>query len=72
MITIIDYGAGNIGSILNMIRKVGSEEKMSSNKEEILSAEKLILRGIGSFDYGMQKLVDKALNYFRRKGLYSK
>jgi glutamine amidotransferase len=61
MITIIDYGAGNIGSIVNMIRKVGSESKVSSNKEEILSAEKLILPGVGSFDYGMQKLIDSDL-----------
>ena len=61
MITIIDYGAGNIGSIVNMIRKVGSEAKVSSNKEDILSAEKLILPGVGSFDYGMQKLQDSDL-----------
>jgi glutamine amidotransferase len=61
MIIIIDYGAGNIGSIVNMVRKVGSEAKVSSNKEDILSAEKLILPGVGSFDYGMQKLQDSDL-----------
>lgn len=61
MITIIDYGAGNIGSIVNMIRKVGSEVLVSSNKEDILSSEKLILPGVGSFDYGMKKLQDSHL-----------
>ena len=43
MITIIDYGAGNIGSIVNMIRKIGSEVKVSSNKEDILLAEFMVI-----------------------------
>jgi glutamine amidotransferase len=56
MITIIDYGAGNLGSIQNMIRKIGFKSKISSNKEDILNAEKLILPGVGSFDFGMNQL----------------
>ena len=56
MITIIDYGAGNLGSIQNMIRKIGFKSKISSNKEDILIAEKLILPGVGSFDFGMNQL----------------
>ena len=56
MITIIDYGAGNLGSIKNMIRKIGFEAKISSNVEDILEANKLILPGVGSFDYGMKQL----------------
>lgn len=61
MITIIDYGAGNLGSIMNMIRKIGSEARISSDKEEIASAEKLLLPGVGSFDYGMTKLMESNL-----------
>ncbi len=38
MITIIDYGAGNIGSIENMIKRVGGKAKISSRKEDILNA----------------------------------
>lgn len=56
MITIIDYGAGNLGSIKNMIRKIGFEAKISSNVEDILESKKLILPGVGSFDFGMTQL----------------
>lgn len=61
MITIIDYGAGNIGSIQNMIKRVGGESKVSSSTEEIMDATKLLLPGVGSFDYGMQKLNDSGI-----------
>ena len=35
MIVIIDYGMGNVGSILNMLKKIGAEEKISNVPEEI-------------------------------------
>lgn len=56
MITIIDYGMGNLGSIANMIKKVGHKSIITSNLEEIKKAEKLILPGVGSFDNGMKNL----------------
>jgi len=56
MITIIDYGVGNIGSIANMLKKVGSNSVITSNPEQIKEAEKIILCGIGAFDDGMSKL----------------
>lgn len=56
MITIIDYGAGNLGSIQNMLKKIGVESKITSDKIDIERATKLILPGVGSFDYGMQQL----------------
>ena len=58
MIVIIDYGLGNLDSVSNMIRKIGYESTISSNKETIKSATKLILPGVGSFDNGMTKLKD--------------
>lgn len=61
MVTIIDYGAGNIGSIVNMIRKVGGIATVSSNEEEIATAKKLILPGVGSFDFGMKQLHNSGL-----------
>lgn len=61
MITIVDYGAGNIGSIQNMIRKIGGMAIVSSKEEDILNAEKLILPGVGSFDYGMRQLNESGL-----------
>lgn len=62
MITIIDYGAGNIGSIENMIKKVGGKSRVTSNLDEIYDSEKLILPGVGAFDYGMRKLKEKGID----------
>lgn len=61
MIHIVDYGAGNIGSITNMIKKAGGQSLVTSKLEEILLAEKLILPGVGHFDNGMKKLQDSGL-----------
>ncbi len=56
MIVIIDYGMGNLGSIRNMIRRMGGESVISHDENEIRGADKLILPGVGAFDHGMQKL----------------
>lgn len=56
MITIIDYGCGNLGSIKNMIKKIGGEAIVTSNIDEIKRANKIILPGVGSFDTGMSNL----------------
>jgi len=56
MIVIVDYGVGNVGSILNMLRKVGVRARISSDPAEIAAAAKLILPGVGHFDHGMAKL----------------
>ncbi len=61
MICIVDYGIGNIGSIKNMIKKIGYASVISSNKEIIKKADKLILAGVGSFDYAIEKLRDSDL-----------
>lgn len=60
MITIIDYGMGNLGSISNMIKKVGGTCQLSNSIKDIKCAEKLILPGVGSFDQAMKNL--NALN----------
>lgn len=61
MITIIDYNAGNIKSIQNMLKRIGAKSIISSSAEEIAQAEKLILPGVGSFDYGMKHLQQSGL-----------
>lgn len=61
MVVVIDYQAGNIGSILNMLRKIGAPAKISEKPEDILQAEKLILPGVGAYDYGMTKLREAGL-----------
>lgn len=61
MITIIDYGAGNIKSIQNMLKKIGVASMISNKAEEISVAEKLILPGVGHFDHGMKNLRSSGL-----------
>jgi glutamine amidotransferase len=61
MIVIIDYGIGNLGSILNMMKKIGAAVKISMDEADILCAKKLILPGVGAFDEGMTKLVESGL-----------
>lgn len=60
-ISIIDYGAGNIGSIVNMIRKLGGTGKLVSSSTEITEAKKLVLPGVGHFDFGMKALQDSGM-----------
>lgn len=53
---IIDYGVGNLTSIQNMLKKGGVQAIISSNREEILEADKILLPGMGHFDNCMVKL----------------
>lgn len=56
MITIIDFGMGNLGSIQNIIKKIGYSSRITSDVSEIESAEKLILPGVGSYDKAIKNL----------------
>ena len=58
MTLIFDYDIGNIMSIASMLRKIGETEiKISSSKEDIENATRIILPGVGHFDHGMSKLI---------------
>jgi len=61
MIVVIDYGVGNVGSVLNMLRKVGARARVSSAVADIEAADKLILPGVGHFGHGMRKLTETGL-----------
>lgn len=61
MIAIVDYGMGNLGSISNMLKKIGASSKVSCDAGEIADADGLILPGVGAFDNGMQNLADRGL-----------
>lgn len=57
MIAIIDYDMGNLGSIKNMFHRIGCDDvKISREPAEIISADKLILPGVGAFDQGVNNL----------------
>lgn len=60
-IVIVDYGMGNLGSIVNMFKKIGAEACLSADPAVIRAAERLILPGVGAFDSGMANLHERGL-----------
>jgi len=71
MITIVDYGMGNLGSVKNMLKKIDEESIVSSKKEDISNATKLLLPGVGSFDNAMKNLDELDLIDIIRKKVLS-
>jgi imidazole glycerol-phosphate synthase subunit HisH len=61
MITIVDYGVGNIASIANMLDHIGVEAELSDDPNRIAAASHLILPGVGAFDAAMGTLVARGL-----------
>jgi imidazole glycerol-phosphate synthase subunit HisH len=62
MIAIIDYGMGNIASVLNMLKRIDVRNvKLTKDIREISNADKIILPGVGSFDNGMINLKNTGL-----------
>lgn len=59
---IIDYGLGNLGSIVNMLRVIGEKAYITDDIQKIHEADRLILPGVGAFDAGMTKLREKGLD----------
>ena len=62
MIAIIDYGIGNLGSVLNALKFLNFEAKVTSNKEEILAADKVILPGVGAFSDAMNSFIKQGFD----------
>jgi glutamine amidotransferase len=60
-IVIINYGMGNLGSIENMVRRVGGYPLISSSKEAISQATKLVLPGVGYFAHAVAALKSQDL-----------
>lgn len=67
MIAIIDYDAGNIRSVEKALKFLGQDVKITRDPEEILSAEKVILPGVGAFGDAMRKLKEYGLDQVIRK-----
>lgn len=62
MIVIINYGIGNLTSVKNMLKKAGARDVViSGDKIDIERSDKLILPGVGHFDFGMKKLKESGL-----------
>lgn len=56
MITLVDYGLGNIKAFSNMYRRLNIETRVATSASELEDASKIILPGVGSFDHAMELL----------------
>ena len=55
-VTIVDYGMGNVGSLINMFRRIGVQSEVASNRRAIEQAKKIMLPGVGAFDAAMNRI----------------
>lgn len=60
-ITIVDYGMGNIGSLINMFRRIGAQAEVTDRHADIAKARKILLPGVGAFDAAMDRIVSLGL-----------
>lgn len=60
-ITVVDYGLGNVGSVMNMLKRIGQRTVLAARPEDVAKAEVLVLPGVGHFDAGMKKLRESGL-----------
>jgi glutamine amidotransferase len=73
MIAIIDYGMGNLGSVQNMLNRIGAQSVITSTKKEIKAASKIILPGVGAFDNAMQNIRNLDIEgILKEKAIYEK
>jgi len=56
MITIIDYGLGNVKAFVNLYKKLAIPVIRANGEKELRNATKLILPGVGAFDFAMERL----------------
>ncbi len=56
MITIIDYGLGNIQAFANIYKRLGLPVRIASTSEDLAGAKRIILPGVGAFDWAMTRL----------------
>jgi imidazole glycerol phosphate synthase glutamine amidotransferase subunit len=59
MIALLDYGAGNVGSVLKAVRYLGFPAEVVSDPQQLLAAEKIILPGQGHFGHMLKALADR-------------
>ena len=72
MIAIVDYGVGNLFSLRSSFAMIGQDVKVTSDRAELLAADRLILPGVGAFDDAAESLraseLDRAVLDFAATG----
>jgi len=60
-VTVVDLGLGNVGSVLNMVRRIGGTARLSHDPDAVRTAPRLLLPGVGAFDHGVHALRQRGL-----------
>lgn len=58
---LVDYGVGNLGSVSNMLKRLGEPTARVSTAEEVLNSERILLPGVGAFDHAVRELQQRGL-----------
>jgi glutamine amidotransferase len=61
MITIVDYGMGNLGSVASMLRRIEADCEVTGDPARIARAERILLPGVGAFDAAMERIESSGL-----------
>lgn len=69
MLGIIDYGMGNIQSVVNAFEYLSIPTKIVKDKEELFGVDKIVLPGVGAFGEGIQKLRVKGFYEYLNRGV---
>ncbi|HEX2653030.1 MAG TPA: imidazole glycerol phosphate synthase subunit HisH [Xanthobacteraceae bacterium] len=71
-VTVVDYGAGNIGSVANALWRAGGEPVVTSDPDRVRSAERIVLPGVGAAGAAIKAIraggLDQALDSARKAG----
>jgi glutamine amidotransferase len=61
MISIVDYGVGNINAFINIYKQLGIDVARAHNSQDILNSSKIILPGVGAFDDAMKRFTTSGM-----------
>lgn len=61
MITIVDYGLGNVLAVANIYKRLGIPVTIATNAAELRGAKKIVLPGVGAFDWAMTRLQESGM-----------
>ena len=62
VVTVVDYGMGNVASVVNAFQYLGATVRLTSDPKEITESSILILPGVGSYKKGMEALVNRGID----------
>jgi glutamine amidotransferase len=61
MVVVVDYGVGNLHSVRHALEHIGADVQVSSREEDLRSADRIVLPGVGAFSACMQNLLGSGL-----------